>query len=374
GRTMALTAALLNAIGAAIGTDSIATAQDAIFVSNYGGYVTIYALGSRGDVEPIGTIDGAATRMDGPTGIAVDSSGRIYVLNEGEGARKGGSVVVFAPGSNGNVAPIATISGSNTGIRSPKAIALDYRGNIYVANEEGVPPGPNIERPGGVSVYPARSNGDVKPTASIRGADVNMNLCCPCTDTCCGNDTGIQNPYGIAVDSRSNLYVTSTSGCPRSQGESVRVFAAGSDGNVKPSAIISGPHTGLTAPNDVALDSKGDIYVTDYRGRARDGKTIVYKRGSIIVYRPGSSGDAAPMARIAGPKTGIDWPGKITVDSKDRIYVSNATVGGQNGTESIEVFDPGSNGDVAPRAIIVGDSTGLNGIAGMSIGPYRASR
>ena len=49
--------------------------------------MTIYALGSRGDVEPIGTIDGAATRMDGPTGIAVDSSGRIYVLNEGEGER-----------------------------------------------------------------------------------------------------------------------------------------------------------------------------------------------------------------------------------------------------------------------------------------------
>ena len=370
---MALTAALLSAVGAAVGTDSTATAQDAIFVSNYGGYVTIYALGSRGDVEPIGTIDGAATRIDGPTGIAVDSSGRIYVLNEGEGAKRGGGVVVFASGSNGNVAPIATISGSNTGIRSPKAIALDSRGNIYVANEEGVPPGPNIQRPGGVSVYSAGSNGDVKPSAFVRGADVNMNLCCPCTDACCGNDTGIQNPYGIAVDLRSNLYVTSTSGCPRSQGESVRVFPAGSDGNVRPNAIISGPHTGLTAPNSVALDSKGDIYVTDYRGETRDGKTIVYRKGSIIVYRPGSSGDAAPMATIAGPKTRIDRPGKIALDSNDRIYVANTTVG-PNETESIAVFDPGSNGDVAPRAIIGGDSTGLTGIAGMAIGPYRANR
>jgi hypothetical protein len=282
-------------------------------------------------------------------------------------------VVVFAAGSRGNVAPIATISGNNTEIRSPKAMALNSRGNIYVANEEGIAPGPNIERPGGVSVYPAGSNGDVKPSAYIRGADVNMKLPCPCTDTCCGNDTGIQNPYGIAVDLQSNLYVTSTSGCPRSKGESVRVFPAGSDGNVKPSAIISGPHTGLTAPNSVAMDSRGDIYVTDYRGQTREGRTIVYKKGSIIIYRPGSSGDAAPMARIAGPKTGIDRPGKIALDSKDRIYVANTTVGPSE-TESIEVFDAGSNGDLAPRAIIGGDSTGLDGIAGMAIGPYSASR
>ena len=164
---------------------------------------------------------------------------------------------MFAPGSNGNVAPIRDYLSEQRRDPLTESDCLDYRGNIYVANEEGVPPGPNIERPGGVSVYPARSDGDVSPTASIRGADVNMNLCCPCTDTCCGNDTGIQNPYGIGINTRSNLYVTSTSGCPRSQGESVRVFAAGSDGNVKPSAIISGPHTGLTAPNDVALDSRG---------------------------------------------------------------------------------------------------------------------
>src|SRR5208282_2880264 len=100
GKRMALTAAMLSAIGAASIADSnsVATSQDAIFVSNGGGYVTIYALGRHGDVEPIGTIDGAATQLDRPTAIAVGSSGRIYVLNEGEGARRGGGVVVFAAG------------------------------------------------------------------------------------------------------------------------------------------------------------------------------------------------------------------------------------------------------------------------------------
>ena len=253
GKRMALTAALLGAIGVAAfaASSPSATTRQAIFVSNGGGYVTMYGLGSSGDVEPIATIDGAATKLDGPVSIAVDSSGKIYVLNEGEGARNSAGVVVFAAGSKGNVSPIANISGVDTAIRSPKSIAVDSVGNIYVTNEEGFPPGPNIQRPGGVTVYSAGSNGDAKPIATIRGADVNMNLCCPCADTCCGNDTGIQNPYGIAVDARSNIFVTTSSGCPRSQSENIRMFPAGSNGNVKASTVITGPNTGLSGPNEI---------------------------------------------------------------------------------------------------------------------------
>src|SRR5208337_3266260 len=206
-------------------------------------------------------------------------------------------------------------------------------------------------------VYSAGSNGNVKPIATIRGADIDMNLCCPCADTCCGNATGIQNPYGIAVDTRSSIFVTSTSGCPRSQSESVRMFPARSNGNVKAASVIAGPTTGLTGPSGIALDSRGDIYVTNFSGRIRAGSVI--DTGSVIVYRPGSSGDATPLVKIGGPKTGLHQPRSIALDSSGRIYVADVTVG-QNQIESIRVFDPGSNGDVAPRAVISGDNTGLN--------------
>jgi len=373
GKRMALTAAMLSAIGAASIADSnsVATSQDAIFVSNGGGYVTIYALGRHGDVEPIGTIDGAATQLDRPTAIAVDSSGRIYVLNEGEGARRGGGVVVFAAGSKGNVPPITTISGSHTEIVSPKAIAVDSAGNIYVANEEGIPPGPNIERPAGISVYPAGSNGDVKPNATVRGADVNMNLRCPCTDTCCGNDTGIQNPYGIAVDLHSNLYVTTTSGCPKRVGESVRVFPSGSSGNVRPSATISGARTGLDSPAGVALDSRGNIYVAN-AGRYGVGRHDF--PASIRIYSAGSNGDVPPISTITGSNTGLDGRTVrgIALDPRGDLYL---TSDGHDSTESsVTVYAAGSNGNVKPIAVIGGDNTGLFGAGGIAIGPYPASR
>lgn len=365
---MAVTAALVSAIGAAIAADSSSTAapREAIYVSNGGGsYVTIYAVGSSGDVEPAYTIDGAATGLNWPTAIAVDSSGKIYVLNENGGARNSGRVVVFAAGSKGNVSPIATISGSDAGLFSPNAIAVDSKGNIYVSNEGG----PNIERPGGVAVYPAGSNGDVKPSATVRGADVNMQL--PCTDTCCGNDTGIQNPYGIAIDSRSNLFVTSTSGCPRSQGESVRVFPAGSEGNVRPSAIISGARTGLDSPAGVALDPRGNIYVAN-AGRYGVGRYDF--PASIRLYSTGSNGNVPPIATISGSNTGLDGRAVrgIALDSKENIYV---TSDGHDSTESsITVFKAGSNGNVKPIAVISGDNTGLSGAGGIAIGPYPATR
>ena len=372
GRSMAVTAALVSAIGVAIAADSgsTATPREAIYVSNGGGnYVTIYAVGSSGDVEPAYTIDGAATGLNEPMAIAVDSSGKIYVLNESGGPRNSGSVVLFAAGSKGNVSPIATISGSDAGLFSPKAIAVDSKGNIYVSNEGGIPPGPNIERPGGVAIYPPGSNGNVKPSAMVRGADVNMQL--PCADTCCGNDTGIQNPFGIAVDPRATIFVTTTSGCPQRLGESVRVFPAGSNGNVRPGAVISGANTGLDSPAGVAVDPRGNIYVANAGGYGvgRSG----FPTG-IRIYTIGTNGNVPPIATISGSNTGLSGRNVrgIALDSKENIYI---TSDGRDGMESsITVFKAGSNGNVKPIAVIGGDNTGLSGAGGIAIGPYPDTR
>ena len=44
------------------------------------------------------------------------------------------SVFVYSAGSHGDAAPLATISGSNTGLMEPCGVALDSAGNIYVAD------------------------------------------------------------------------------------------------------------------------------------------------------------------------------------------------------------------------------------------------
>jgi sugar lactone lactonase YvrE len=76
--------------------------------------VTVYAAGATGNVAPIATISGANTGLQAPTGIAVDAAGNIYVGDENTNV-----VSVFAPGANGNVAPIRTIAGAATGLSAP---------------------------------------------------------------------------------------------------------------------------------------------------------------------------------------------------------------------------------------------------------------
>ena len=82
------------------------------------GAVNVYAAGSNGNAAPLRTITGSSTMIgNGLQGVAVDSSGNIYVTTcQGSGAD---GVYVFAAGANGNVAPSQSISGASTGMTCP---------------------------------------------------------------------------------------------------------------------------------------------------------------------------------------------------------------------------------------------------------------
>jgi len=64
-------------------------------------------------------ITGSNTQISGPYGVAVDASGYLYVIST-----SGSSILVFAPGATGNVAPVETISGSNTGLSGALFLAV----------------------------------------------------------------------------------------------------------------------------------------------------------------------------------------------------------------------------------------------------------
>ena len=83
--------------------------------------MTAYPAASTGDVSALA----AATGLSEPESVAVDENGNIYAANACNG-----TVTIYAKGSNGNAAPIATIGGSNTGLELPWGIALDSKGNI----------------------------------------------------------------------------------------------------------------------------------------------------------------------------------------------------------------------------------------------------
>ena len=120
-----------------------------IYVVSQGGpYINIYSAGSSGNATPSGMI-ACITPMQGgtcttdltqlgvPYGITLDPKGNIYVTNDGSTAVPGFSVTIYGAGSSGDVAPLETIAGGSTGLNHPEGIALDSKGNIYVANLEG---------------------------------------------------------------------------------------------------------------------------------------------------------------------------------------------------------------------------------------------
>jgi 6-phosphogluconolactonase (cycloisomerase 2 family) len=126
--------------------------------------VTVYAPGASGDVLPIRKISGSKTQLHSPGGIAMDASGNVYVANYGNG-----SVTVYAAGANGNVAPIRRISGSNTGLVQPTNVALDANRNVYVTNSG------YLSGPYSVTVYAAGATGNVAPIRTIEGSQTGLN-------------------------------------------------------------------------------------------------------------------------------------------------------------------------------------------------------
>ena len=117
--------------------------------------MTVYPAGARGHAAPIRTISGSNTELNFPQSMALDADKNIYTTN-GLNPSENWLVAVFAARANGNVAPIRSISGSNTGLHDPAPVALDAGNNVYVTN------GNNR-----VTVYAAGANGNVAPIQAI---------------------------------------------------------------------------------------------------------------------------------------------------------------------------------------------------------------
>ncbi len=132
---------------------------------------------------------------------------------------------MFAAGSNGNVAPLRRIVGSQTSLIAPFGIA--YRdGNIYVADIAEQPPLRARARHGqaqtlafAIDVFAADANGNVKPRRRITGASTQLN-----------------QPLGLAVDSHG-IYTTVW------EPPAIQRFDLHAKGDVPPRATIQGSRT-----------------------------------------------------------------------------------------------------------------------------------
>ncbi len=224
--------------------------------------ITSYAAGSSGNVSPLTKIEGGKTGLGYPTGVAVDSSGKIYVANPQAGYT---SITVYAAGTTGNTPPVSTIRGPHTRLNFPYGVTLDAADNIYAANTSG----------NSITVYSAGASGDAAPIRTIRGSK-----------------TGLSGPVAEDVGANGNLYVANL-GMGSHPSPTITVYAAGANGNVKPIVTIGGSATRLSQPDGVAVGPAGGIYVANTAGP------------NILVFGKGAHGNTAPNRVIHGSNTGF---------------------------------------------------------------------
>jgi hypothetical protein len=121
-----------------------------------------FAPSASGNASPMVTIAGSKTDLDNPWQVAIDSStyggDRIIVADLNSGIA--GAVLVFAPGSSGNVKPVAVI----TSVQGPGGVVTDSSGHIYVSSQTN----------NAIHEFARNANGNATPIYSVHGSNTNL--------------------------------------------------------------------------------------------------------------------------------------------------------------------------------------------------------
>jgi hypothetical protein len=292
-----------------------------IYVANdtgsYADSITVYPLNANGNVTPVQSISGANTGLSYPAGVAVDQGGNVYVTNSSYPVA---SITVYAPGANGNIAPIRTIEGSSTDLHSPRGIAVNSKGEIYVADAGAQ----------SVLVFAAGANGNVAPSRTVPAS----------------------HAQGIALHGRgaNAIFAVTTSYYGR---QYVYTFLASADNYSSPLTVINGGYTLLHTPFSVAISqakgSSGDIYVGNLKGG-------FYGNESVVVFGAGANGNVPPIANFCC--TGYYGVTGVAVD-RGQTYVTVS--------DAVYVFAKGANSYSGPIRQIVGSYTGLVNPDGIAV-------
>jgi sugar lactone lactonase YvrE len=254
--------------------------------------------------KPVRSLSGEHTTLCRPRDLAVDTRGRLHALS-------GEVISVFEPGARGDAAPVRLLE------LPAKAIGLDRRDHLYVATWEDARPSDR----GSITVHARGAEGEQEPVRTLAGAR-----------------TGLERPFGVAVDAGGHIFATNE------VGDTVRIFGARAGGDVAPAGYLAGPRTGLRGPKGLALDRGGSLYVANAGG------------GTVTVYPPRSEGDVAPARTIEPPPADggrrFRAPDFLALDRHDTLYVA------ANG--AVWVFGPKASGKVPPvRTLLVPEHHGL---------------
>jgi sugar lactone lactonase YvrE len=255
------------------------------------------AFDSRGDIwvtnnfQPPGTGPGLYTIALDPTGaprlggavagggiqgngwgIAVDQRDRVWLSNfTGDDPNP----FYSAAFQGGNAASLLTSDGiplSGPGgftegdLRAPQGIAVDQRGNVWIANHLGA----------SVTLYP---EGDPSRARVITGG-------------------GLFKPFAVVVDGRGDVWVGNGA---------IDATVEGSLTRISPDGVAAGPFVveRMRSPQGIAIDSGGDLWVA----------SLVDQTVSRI------GPDGRLKGRFRAPSLGGPWG--VAIDGDDNVWVAS---------------------------------------------------
>ncbi len=254
------------------------------------------AAGSRGTADGEGNV----ARFNRPSGVALHHSGEMYVADRGNHTiRKvtlDGVVATFAgsagdPGASDGTVDVARFS-------EPNGVAVDEAGNVYVADR------------GNHTIRKITAEGIVTTLAGLAGASGSADGT--------GSAARFSTPAGVAADSLGNVYVADMNNhtIRKITAEGVVTTWAGMAGSngsrdgARSSALFTNPY-------GVAVDSAGDVYVAEY--------------GNHMIRKIASNGDVTTLAGSpssyetangSGSAAHLLFPTGVALDSSGHLYVA----------------------------------------------------
>jgi sugar lactone lactonase YvrE len=260
------------------------------------------------------TISNGASEFNVPTGIAVDNSGNVYVSDLG-------TSVIYKLMPDGTPAVFAGSryqSGSSDGQGSaarflfPAGMATDSSGNIYVADTDNC----TIRK-----ITPAGVVSTIAGSPGVAGSFDGT-----------GSSATFRGPTGVALDQSGNVYVADTGNA------TVRKIAPnGVVSTIAGRPMVSGATDGAGAqalfsgPRGIAVDSTGNIYVTDTNSNNTVRRITPAGIVTTLAGVAGAAGFANGMASVAM----FNLPNGLAVDSTGTLYLADSN------NNSIRVSSPG---------------------------------
>jgi alpha-tubulin suppressor-like RCC1 family protein len=263
----------------------------------------VYTFAGSGTAGAADNIIGTNASFRGPSGLAFDNAGNLYVADAGNHKiRKisaAGAVTTLAGTGTAGSADHAT--GSLAGFNRPTGLTVDDAGNVWVA-DAGNSKIRKITPAGAVSTFAG---------TSLPGS----------TDNVTGLAAGFRNPAGVAIDEAGNVFVGDRNNHKirkiTPDGSMVITFAGtGIAGSKDTTAALS---ASFNLPTGLAFDNTGNLWVAD------EGNHKIRKiTAAGVVTTLAGTGFPGSKDTAAGSFASFQFPAGVAMNDSGKLYVADA--------------------------------------------------